>query len=241
MMSMPIAIEISDPAAEAKHINEVLSYFNFIDETFSTYKPTSEISRLNGGEIDASQMSDDLREVFALAEETKDLTYGYFDIRRPSGGFDPSGLVKGLMIFRGAEILRGHGFKNFYVEIAGDIQTHGVNPQGEPWRIGIRNPLKTDGIVKVMHLSNVGVATSGSYLRGAHIYDPFAPGRALDEIVSLTVVGPNVYEADRFATAAFAMGADGIKFIAGLPGFAGYMIDRNGLATMTNGFDAYTH
>lgn len=241
MMSMPIAIEIIDPAADPQHINEVITYFNFIDETFSPYKPTSEVSRLNDGSIDASQMSDDLREVFALADETKELTYGYFDIRRPNGGFDPSGLVKGLMIFRGAEILRARGYKNFYVEIAGDIQTSGVNALGEPWRIGLKNPLKTDEIVKVMHLSNVGVATSGSYLRGAHIYDPLAPGRQLNEIVSLTVIGPNVYEADRFATAAFAMGPDGIKFIAGLPGFEGYMIDRNGLATMTAGFDAYTH
>ena len=35
----------------------------------------------------------------------------------------------------------------------------------------------------------------------------------INEIVSLTVIGSNVYEADRFATAAFAIGKDGINFI----------------------------
>jgi thiamine biosynthesis lipoprotein len=240
MIGMPIAIEIIDPEGRESHIDEVLEYFNYIDQTFSTYKEQSEISRINRKELEPSAASDDMKEVFSLSEETKRLTRGYFDIVRPSGGYDPSGLVKGLAIHRGAEMLRKHGLKNFYVEIAGDIQTYGHNSQGEPWKIGIRNPANSNEIVKIMNLSDCGVATSGTYVRGAHIYDPLAPGRTLDEIISLTVIGPNVYEADRFATAAFAMGPDGIQFIAGLPGFEGYMIDANGLATMTAGFAAYT-
>jgi thiamine biosynthesis lipoprotein len=239
MMGMPIAIDISDPEGEAKHIDEVLEYFNYIDETFSTYKPASEISRINRHELSLANASADMKEVFAMAEETKKLSYGFFDISRPGGGYDPSGLVKGLAIFRGAAILRGHGLNNFYVEISGDIQMHGYNSQGEPWKIGIKNPLNNSEIIKVLRLSNCGIATSGSYLRGNHIYDPLAPGRELNEIISITVIGPNIYEADRFATAAFAMGPDGIKFIAGLPGFEGYMIDKTGVATMTAGFNAY--
>jgi thiamine biosynthesis lipoprotein len=59
------------------------------------------------------------------------------------------------------------------------------------------------------------------------------------DVVSLTVIGPNIYEADRFATAAFAMGEEGIRFIGRLAGFEGYMIDRRGQATFTNGFTRY--
>ena len=70
--------------------------------------------------------------------------------------------------------------------------------------------------------------------------DPVAAGRAAAEIVSLTVVGPDACEADRFATAAFAMGKDGISFIERYPGLEGYMIDKNGMATMTSGFRKYT-
>jgi thiamine biosynthesis lipoprotein len=48
-----------------------------------------------------------------------------------------------------------------------------------------------------------------------------------------------VLEADRFATAAFAMGKAGIAFIEQLPGFEGYTIDAQGIATMTSGFGTY--
>jgi hypothetical protein len=48
-----------------------------------------------------------------------------------------------------------------------------------------------------------------------------------------------VHEADRFATAAFAMGREGINFIASLLGFEGMMIDNDGVATMTDGFEKY--
>jgi len=48
-----------------------------------------------------------------------------------------------------------------------------------------------------------------------------------------------VYEADRFATAAFAMGKKGILFIESLTGFEGYAVDNKGIATYTNGFTAY--
>jgi thiamine biosynthesis lipoprotein len=82
-----------------------------------------------------------------------------------------------------------------------------------------------------------GVATSGTYIRGQHIYNPHHPQKTIDDVVSLTVVGPDIYEADRFATAAFAMGREGIIYIEKLPGFEGYMIDTAGLATMTSGFE----
>ena len=83
------------------------------------------------------------------------------------------------------------------------------------------------------------MATSGFYQRGRHIYNPHAADDLLDEVVSLTVVGPNVFEADRFATAAFAMGSDGINFIESRPGLEGYMIDKAGMATMSSGFGQY--
>jgi thiamine biosynthesis lipoprotein len=61
----------------------------------------------------------------------------------------------------------------------------------------------------------------------------------LSEIVGLTVIGADVLEADRFATAAFAMGRDGIVFIEETPGLEGYAIDNAGRATFTSGFGAF--
>ena len=62
---------------------------------------------------------------------------------------------------------------------------------------------------------------------------------ASDEIASVTVIGPDVYEADRFATAAFAMGRDGAAFLESQPGLEAYVIDRAGVATMTSGFTGF--
>jgi thiamine biosynthesis lipoprotein ApbE len=46
-------------------------------------------------------------------------------------------------------------------------------------------------------------------------------------------------KADRFATAAFAMGKRGIYFIEQLPGFEGYVINASARATFTTGFERY--
>jgi len=131
------------------------------------------------------------------------------------------------------------GFHNYYVDAGGDIQVAGRNQQGQLWRTGIRNPFNANEIVKVIGLDNCGIATSGTYIRGQHIYNPKDDEDALDQIVSLTVIGPNVYEADRFATPAFAMGRAGIEFIERLDGFEGYMIDFYGRAQFTSGFGRY--
>ena len=53
------------------------------------------------------------------------------------------------------------------------------------------------------------------------------------------MIGPDICDADRFATAAFAMGRQGIFFIEALRGFEGYMIDRDQRATYTTGFHRY--
>jgi FAD:protein FMN transferase len=164
---------------------------------------------------------------------------GFFDIKTPGGKYDPSGLVKGWAILNAAKIIRKYDFSDFYVEAGGDIQTNGKNEKGMPWRVGIKNPFNKEEIIKVLSVSGQGVATSGIYERGEHIYNPKTGQNMTKDIVSLTVVGPDVYEADRFATAAFAMGADGINFIEELKGFEGYMIDDKGVGTMTSGFEKY--
>ncbi len=238
MMGMPIMVEIVDPWVTQEALDSVYDYFEYVDNKFSTYKDDSEISHINQRKLELAQASADMRLVFDLAEATKQATGGYFDIAR-NGQYDPSGLVKGWAIYTAAAILRGQGFQNFYVDAGGDIEAVGQNAQGQSWRVGIQNPFDTHQIVKVIAVSNAGVATSGTYVRGQHIYNPLSAGPLVTNVVSLTVIGPNIYEADRFATAAFAMGENGIAFIEALDGFEGYQIDQFGLATFTSGFERY--
>lgn len=237
-MGMPVTLQVVDPMATQGLFDTVFSYFQYVDQKFSTYKDDSEITWINQHRISLEESSEDMRIVFALAEETKQATHGYFDIAH-NGAYDPSGLVKGWAIYNAAEILRQEGCKDFYVDAGGDVEAVGRNAQGENWRAGIRNPFNADEIVKVLSISNCGIATSGTYVRGQHIYNPKAAGQSIVDIVSLTVIGPNVYEADRFATAAFAMGRQGIEFVERLEGFEGYMIDRDRQATFTSGFERY--
>lgn len=248
LMGMPISIEIVDApggkSAESEKrtaaIAKAFEYFTHVDEKFSTYKETSEISAINAGALARREdWSPEMDLVFTLAEETKRATGGFFDIKKPNGAYDPSGLVKGWAIWNAAQLLMKEGFGDFYVDAGGDIQAHGENEDGDPWTVGVKNPWNEGENVQAVRVAhNEGVATSGTYIRGKHIYDPHT-GRAADAITSLTVIGPNVYEADRFATAAFAMGANGIRFIESLPGFEGYMINNGRLATKTSGWDKY--
>ncbi len=240
LMGMTIKIEIADKNVNEKVFNKIFAYFDEIDRRFSTYKEDSEISKINRGELKEENWSKEMKEVFELSEKTKKETNGYFDIKKPNGKYDTSGLVKGWAIWEAANILKTNGFSNFYVDAGGDIQAFGKNEKNEPWSIGIRNPFRPEEIIKKIILKDKGVATSGTYVRGQHIYNPKKPNETIDDIVSLTVIGPNIYEADRFATAAFAMGEKGIYFIEQLPDFEGYMIDKNGIAKMTTGFERHT-
>lgn len=237
LMGMPVHIEIVDAQATDADFEAVFDWLTYVDETFSTYKETSEISQLNQGAITREQCSDDVRFVLEQCEKTKQETEGFFDIEL-NGFLDPSGYVKGWAIQKAAELLEERGFRNFSVEIAGDMQLKGHNADDTNWRIGIRSPFNHDEIIKTLSVTDCGIATSGTAARGQHIYNPKEPGASLNEVVSITVVGPKIVDADRYATAAFAMGTAGIAFINTLPRFEGYSIDQNGLATFTPGFSS---
>jgi thiamine biosynthesis lipoprotein len=238
LMGMPISVRLVDTWAVEDDVTAVYDYFNYVDHKFSVYKQDSEITKINRGLVSPQDYSQDMKQVLQLCDQTKKATSGFFDISR-HGQLDPSGLVKGWAIHQASELLKNRGLENYYIEAGGDIQPAGHNLQGRPWRVGIRHPFNLKQIVKSVAVTDQGVATSGTYLRGQHIYNPFNPGNEITDIVSLTVIGPNIYEADRFATAAFAMGQAGIKFIAHLLGFEGYLIDSFGQATFTPGFDRF--
>jgi len=241
MMGMTITIEVVDHTVIKRDIEDMFDYFKAVDEQFSTYKETSEITAINKKNLPFEQYSKKMKEVFVLSEQTRRETGGYFDIKKPDNSYDPSGLVKGWCLHNVACLLREKGFKHFLVDAGGDTEISGFNAEEKKWAIGIRNPFNPEKkIIKVVYLSDKGIATSGTYARGQHIYNPLQSGQLLEDVVSLTVIGPNIYESDRFATAGFAMGRRGIEFIDSLPDLEGYMVDAKGVATMTQMFGNYT-
>ncbi len=238
MMGMPITIEIVDAPVASLGL-QVFNWFQHVDERFSPYIETSEVCRFSRGETCFEKLSADMKEVLTLAETTRVESHGAFNIRRPTGFVDPSGIVKGWAISKAARMIADAGAKNFYVEAGGDIQASGTTEAREAWSVGIRSPFNNKDIIKIVGLSGQGIATSGSYVRGDHIYDPRNPGRKLDQIVSVSVIANDVVDADRFATAAYAMGPEGIYFLERTSGVEAYAVDAKGIATQTSGFERF--
>src|SRR5258708_24028495 len=155
LMGMPITVEVLGFSEEKSAIDQVYEYFTYIDEKFSTYKPESEISKINQGKLQPRQYSKDMKTILKLCEQTKKETSGYFDIER-NGKLDPSGLVKGWAIYQAALLLNRLGVAHYFVEAGGDIQVSGQNAKNEKWQVGIRNPFRLEQIVKVIEVSTEG-------------------------------------------------------------------------------------
>lgn len=236
-MGMPTTVEICDSDAQKADLEEIFSFFRRVDRQFSPYKKTSEVMRINTGELELQDISTEMKEIIELGTATKEKTGGYFDMYH-NGYFDPTGIVKGWAIQKARDLLKKRGFSHFFIEAGGDISVSGKNKKGKKWRVGIRHPFDRTSIVKVLEVENEGIATSGTYIRGEHISSPQAQKKR-DSIVSLTVIGPTILDADSFATAAFAMGEKGLQFIEQRRGFEAYMINKDGLAAQTSGFGKY--
>jgi FAD:protein FMN transferase len=207
-----------------------------LDRTFSPYLEQSAVSRINRGELrldDAGQLVHQAVDLCRLYERATD---GYFSAWA-DGSFDPSGLVKGWAIDRACSILDGCGYADYFVDAGGDVQTRGRNAQGSAWRVGIRHPFERAKVARVVLASGLAVATSGTYEKGEHILDPHT-GKPADAWLSFTVVGPDILQADVFATACFAMGTAGPDFVSRAAGYEAYAIDHQLRATYTPGFDA---
>jgi thiamine biosynthesis lipoprotein len=241
IMDMPITVSISpifgsDAPEEA--FEAVFAYFREIDEGFSPFKSGSEVSRMGRGELVPEEASPRMKEVLRICDETAAQTGGYFSAWY-RGTFDPSGVVKGWAIREASRMLDELGLFDHCIEAGGDMEARGLNAEGLPWEIGIRNPFDPSTIIKVLRLSDRGIATSGTYIRGRHIYNPKTGAPVVDGVASLTVVGPDACEADRLSTPAFAMGEEGIGFLSSTPGIEVYAVVRDGMALFTPGLARY--
>lgn len=128
---------------------------------------------------------------------------------------DLSAVAKGYGVDVVGQLLRSFGFEDFMVEIGGELYVSGLNPSKKPWIIGVEKPsLGHDGTLQTVHVSNVGVATSGEYRnyyerdgkRISHTVDPVTGYPITHKLASVTVVAENAGLADAYATAINVMG-----------------------------------
>lgn len=122
-------------------------------------------------------------------------------LRRPLT-LDLGAVAKGLAVDAAARELEP--FQNFAIDAGGDLYLGGLNPQGEPWSIGVRHPRNEGELIGRLQLSNQAICTSGDYERGLHILDPRIDAPA-QSVASATVVAPGAMLADALSTAAFVL------------------------------------
>ena len=213
-------------------IDKVAHFFHHVDDLFSTYKESSQISRLRRGEIDLVDCHEDVQHVWQLCTEAKELTLGAFDPWAAIGGFDPSGIVKGWAAHCAADLLVSDGAVHVLINAAGDLVLRGgdLGDDGvvRPWPVGISDPDEVDQIVKSFAVTDGAVATSGDYERGEHIRDP-RNGMAALGAKSVTVVGPDGGLADALATAVMVDGIDAQRWVVReeLREYSFYVINRH--------------
>jgi len=247
---MPWMFDICDASVGIGALREAVQWLHWVDATFSTYRADSQISRLNRRELSRKELHPDVREVLDRCEALRAATGGFFDIAAPyqarssptegyggPGSVDPSGLVKGWAIGRVAHSLRDAGAKNFSVNAGGDAVLAGHPDDDDRWRVGIQHPRAQREIAMTLGSQDMAIATSGAYVRGAHITDPLS-GQAPSGLLSVTIVGPDVATADAYATAAFAMGATrAAGFCGALDGYDAVLIRDDDTVLTTPGID----
>lgn len=201
-----------------------------IDKKYSTYKKDSFLSRYIRGELKWWQKDREFTHILKACQTAQQATDGAFDAW-VSGTYDPSGYVKGWAIAEAGRTIEKQGYGAYCISIGGDILARG----DKIWRIGIQDPKDKLNSLTTLNIRNAAVATSGNYIRGQHIINPKTKLPA-DGLASLTVVGPDIIDADVLATAGFVLGDFAVRFIKSKPGYEAMAVHKNGHIEMTKGF-----
>jgi len=155
---------------------------------------------------------------------------------------DVSAVADGAAARAVAAVLSERGFKNFLVDVAGEVVVSGHGEKG-PWRLGINTPTSsaspTDTIAMasfpaeqtsagLMALSTSGTSRDHWELDGqrySHILDPRTGAPVTHTLVSCTITGPDIVVADALSTACIVMDEAGTrKSLKAFPGYEAYFV-----------------
>ena len=90
------------------------------------------------------------------------------------------GIGQGYIADKIKDLLQSKGCTSGIVNVSGDINTWGKQPNGKPWTVAIVNPMNKNKVFATFPLEDSAVETSGSYekyvtfngIRYSHIIDP---------------------------------------------------------------------
>lgn len=155
------------------------------------------------------------------------------------------GIGQGYIADKVKELLQSKGCDSGLVNVSGDINTWGKQPNGDLWTVGIVNPMNKNKVFATFPLDNSAVETSGSYekfvtfngIRYSHIIDP-RTGYPATGIVSVSVFAKQTEIADALATGIFVLGVEvGLDLVNQLKGIQCIIVDDKGKIHASKGVD----
>ena len=153
----------------------------------------------------------------------------------PALEVDFSAIAKGWGVDQLADLLVEKNHQDFLVEIGGEVRASGLNPENQPWRLGIEKPLIGEREVHhVVELKNQAMATSGDYRnfvgegaqRRSHSIDPRTGRPVAHSLASVSVVAADCASADAWATALTVLGPEEGFEIAEKEGIVAFFLVR---------------
>ena len=155
------------------------------------------------------------------------------------------GIGQGFIADKIKDLLFSKGCAAGIVNVSGDINAWGKQPDGKSWNIGIVNPLNKNKIFATFPIEDSAVETSGSYekyvifngIRYSHIIDP-RTGYPATGVVSVSVFAKKTEIADALATGIFVLGVDvGLDLVNQIKGVECIIVDDKGKIHSSNGID----
>lgn len=155
------------------------------------------------------------------------------------------GIGQGYIADKVKELLQSKGCTSGLVNVSGDINTWGKQPNGKPWTVGIVNPMNKNKVFATFPLEDSAVETSGSYekyvvfngIRYSHIINP-KTGYPATGVVSVSVFAKQTEIADALATGIFVLGVEvGLDLVNQLKGIECIIVDDQGKVHASKGID----
>ncbi|MCP4748404.1 MAG: FAD:protein FMN transferase [Desulfobacteraceae bacterium] len=164
---------------------------------------------------------------------------GYLRKKNPNVTLDLASIAKGYAVDQVALLLKQKLYRDFLVEIGGELYASGGRKDGKAWKVGINRPAKyaaPDEIYKILILQDQAMATSGDYrnfyiIGGhpySHIIDPRNGHPISNGVVSVSVIADGCAFADGLATGIMVMGPEkGIALLDTLEQVEGLIVVRH--------------
>ena len=155
------------------------------------------------------------------------------------------GIGQGYIADKIKELLKKNGVVAGLVNVSGDISTWGKQPDGQQWKVGIKNPMNKNKIFATFPLEDTAVETSGNYekyvtfsgIRYSHIIDT-RTGYPATGLTSVTIFAKTTELADALATGVFVLGKEvGMDLVNQLPGISCIMVDDKGKIIASKNID----